>query len=90
MSIWVKVDSEQVYMNISGDVLEEHSDFLKRKLLERFSYGYRKMTLNVNQVRSFDRQAMFMLGDMQELIESSGGQFLIEDNKNMLKEIESL
>ena len=85
MSIWAKADYQQVSMNISGNVLAEHLDFLKNNMLERFRYGYRRIILNINEAESFDKQGIPMLSYMQELLEKGGGEFLIEDAKDLLK-----
>ncbi|GBG58154.1 hypothetical protein SPFL3102_01874 [Sporomusaceae bacterium FL31] len=79
MSIWVKADSSQVYMNISGVVLAEHVEFLRSNLLSRLQYGYRRITINMNNVSDFDNDGLLMLDYVRNQICQQGGELIIED-----------
>ncbi len=80
MSIWVKADSCQVYMNISGTVSAEHVEFLRSNLLSRLQYGYQRITVNLNNVSDFDNDGVRMLCYVREQLGKSGGELIIEDS----------
>ncbi|MPN40353.1 hypothetical protein SDC9_187889 [bioreactor metagenome] len=84
MSIWVKADASQVYMNISGVVLAEHVEFLRSNLMSRIQYGYRRITINMNNVVNFDSQGKQMLDYVRKRIDQNGGELIIEDSAGRL------
>ncbi|HEY3426742.1 MAG TPA: STAS domain-containing protein [Negativicutes bacterium] len=87
MGIWMKGDSQQVYMNISGDVYAEHIDFLQDKLLDHVQYGYRRIVININDVDSFDSHGLVMLRYVSRQVSKSGGELIIEDKKGVVGEL---
>ncbi|EGO65218.1 STAS domain-containing protein [Acetonema longum] len=86
MSIWVKADSQQVYINISGDVFTEHIELLQSSLLEHLYYGYRRIVLNMNDVRNFDHNGLAMLRFVRERFAKYGGVIILEDAKGHVGE----
>lgn len=84
MSIWMRVDAEKVYMNISGDVFKEHVDFLGKNLQERLRYGYRNITVNVNDVSSFAPDGLLMLRDIRDRVLKIGGNLIVEDKNGVI------
>ncbi|MEG6585169.1 STAS domain-containing protein [Dendrosporobacter sp. 1207_IL3150] len=78
MSIWVKADSCQVYMHISGAVCSEHIDFLEYNLLNRLHYGYRRIIINMQNVSMLDSEGAKMLSYVRDQVSRKGGELIIE------------
>jgi len=83
----MKTDSQEVYMNLSGDVLIEHMEFLRNKLLGSLQYGYRRIVMNMNDVRNFDRKGLGMLSDVRYQVLKNGGELIIEDKNGVVSEL---
>lgn len=79
MSIWVKADSCQVYMNISGAVAAEHVEFLRSHLLNRLQYGYQRIIVNLNNVSELDGDGLMMFRYVRDQIGKKGGELIFED-----------
>nr|WP_092070726.1 STAS domain-containing protein [Dendrosporobacter quercicolus]NSL48355.1 STAS domain-containing protein [Dendrosporobacter quercicolus DSM 1736]SDM14228.1 STAS domain-containing protein [Dendrosporobacter quercicolus] len=79
MSIWVKADACQVYMNISGAVCAAHVEFLRNHLLNRLQYGYQKIIVNLNNVSDLDQHGLMMFRYVRDQVDKKGGELIFED-----------
>lgn len=84
MSIWVRSESAQVYINISGDVCAEHVEFLRNKLLEHLQYGYRRIVINMDDVQNCHNHALTMLNYVQWQMSKCEGVLIIEDGNGLI------
>lgn len=87
MTVWVKCDSEQAYLGISGAVYEEHVSFLQDKLLDRLQYGYKRIVVDMNEVHSFDSSGVGMLRYVHNRVLRIGGELVIVDKRGLVGEV---
>ncbi|AIF50422.1 STAS domain-containing protein [Pelosinus sp. UFO1] len=87
MTLLIKADEQQVYMNINGDVYSEHVNFLQDNLIERLHYGYRHIVLDVNDVRQFDDKGIAMLTYIRSKLHKLGGNLIINDKNGAVSDL---
>lgn len=87
MSIWVKSDFKQVYINIGGDVCAEHIEFLKNKLLDHLHDGYRRIVVNIDDVHNCHSHALAMLSYVQYRMLTCDGELIIEDKHGIIEDL---
>lgn len=86
MSIWSKADFQQVRITVQGDVLAEHLELLKNYLLDRLHYGYRRIFLDMNAVRSFHPALIQLLVYIRCQFDKQGGKLSIEYRDGIIGE----
>ncbi|MBC8015812.1 MAG: STAS domain-containing protein [Sporomusaceae bacterium] len=84
MSLWMKTNEKEVYMNINGEVCLEHIEFLQNKLMDRLQYGYRRIVLDVTDVKRFDHAGIPMLKAIAEQMLKRGGELIIKDKNDVV------
>jgi len=87
MFFWTKTDEKEVYIHINGEVCAEHIDFLHNNLMARLQYGYRRIVLDVNNVKRFDNTGITMLKTIRDRILKRGGELIIEDKNGIVDEL---
>ena len=85
MTLLIKANEQQVYMNISGDVYAEHIEFLQNNLIERLQYGYRHIVIDINDVKQFDNKGIAMLTYVRNRLLKMGGELIINDKEDLIQ-----
>jgi len=87
MSFWIKADGKEVYLNMHGEVYAEQMEFLQNNLMEHFQYGYRRIVLDLNNVKWFDNSGIPMLISIREGMLKRGGELIVKDRNSIVGQL---